>query len=566
MTPEHSILHIIADDLRPELGAYGLRRHTPNIDKLASQGVSFDRAYAQQAVCGPSRNSFMSGRRPDASRSWNFINHFREDHPEWTTLPGLFKDAGRLAVGVGKVYHPQLPPGYDGARSWSGAALPYHNPCWNTADNTSTPATGELKDGDGGLPCVPCPIDVRHYAFHDKNVTVANEWCEVDAFEDTLTIQLALAHLRRLAAGGRSFYLAVGLHKPHMPWQAAPEDFAAVDALLGPGGPPLARRQTPPDGAPGLAMHLTEEQLHADPYHPIGADGARAARRAYYAACAGMDRKLGALLDELEAQRLSETTAVVLHSDHGWHLGELGGWRKFTNFEAATRVPLIVRAPWLARRRGSVHATRVAEVVELVDVLPTVAALAGLPLPAGESFDGRSLLPLLGGPDDGDVEERAAPPPPPPAAFSQYPRRVHDAAAPWDNGIIHEPRASFTHMGFTVRVAEWRYTEWRRWNGSALRAVWCDGAPGIEGGRGDADNVSAELYDHRACNATYPTDFDSPCEDANVAGRAEHAAVVRELSARLRRQFDAPATEGSCGMGVEGCGLAKRGCGWAFKV
>ena len=115
MAQEHSVLHIVVDDLRPELGAYGLRRHSPNIDRMSSQGVSFDRAYAQQTVCGPSRNSFMSGRRPDASRSWNFINHFREDHPEWTSLPGLFKAAGRPAVGVGKLYHPQLPPGYDGA-------------------------------------------------------------------------------------------------------------------------------------------------------------------------------------------------------------------------------------------------------------------------------------------------------------------------------------------------------------------------------------------------------------------------------------------------------------------
>ena len=91
----HSVLHIIVDDLRPELGAYGLPdRHTPNLDRLAHGGTVFDRAYAQQAVCGPSRNSFLTGRRPDRSRSWNFINHFREDHPEWTTLPGLFLAAG----------------------------------------------------------------------------------------------------------------------------------------------------------------------------------------------------------------------------------------------------------------------------------------------------------------------------------------------------------------------------------------------------------------------------------------------------------------------------------------
>ena len=101
MPASRNVLHLIADDLRPELGAYGLNTsYTPHLDRLAAEGVAFDRAYAQQAVCGPSRNSFMSGRRPDASKSWNFINHFREEHPDWTTLPGLFKAAGALALGL----------------------------------------------------------------------------------------------------------------------------------------------------------------------------------------------------------------------------------------------------------------------------------------------------------------------------------------------------------------------------------------------------------------------------------------------------------------------------------
>lgn len=100
----HNIVHVIIDDLRPELGAYGLPdRHTPNIDELAANGTVFFRAYAQQAVCGPSRNSFMTGRRPDRSKCWNFINHFRENHPEWTTIPGLFLRAGGLVSWIGGV-------------------------------------------------------------------------------------------------------------------------------------------------------------------------------------------------------------------------------------------------------------------------------------------------------------------------------------------------------------------------------------------------------------------------------------------------------------------------------
>eukprot|EP00656_Telonema_subtile_P001036 TRINITY_DN10496_c0_g1_i2.p1 TRINITY_DN10496_c0_g1~~TRINITY_DN10496_c0_g1_i2.p1 ORF type:complete len:156 (+),score=28.64 TRINITY_DN10496_c0_g1_i2:188-655(+) len=117
---QRNILHIIVDDLRPELGAYGLaNRSTPNIDALAARGTVFDRAYCQQGVCGPSRNSFLSGRRPDASQSWNFINHFREQHPEWTSLPGIFLKAGMLSLASGKTFHPKLPPAYDSNNSWS---------------------------------------------------------------------------------------------------------------------------------------------------------------------------------------------------------------------------------------------------------------------------------------------------------------------------------------------------------------------------------------------------------------------------------------------------------------
>ena len=132
-----------------------------------------------------------------AQFSWNFINHFREDHPEWTTLPGLFLAAGGEALGAGKAFHPKLPPAYDGNRSWSAAALPYRNPCWNTADDP----TASFQDG--GLPCVPCAIDVEARLFHNVNVSIANDFCEVDAFEDALTVDDALASARDAAESAK---------------------------------------------------------------------------------------------------------------------------------------------------------------------------------------------------------------------------------------------------------------------------------------------------------------------------------------------------------------------------
>ena len=137
----YNILHIIVDDLRAELGAYGLPdRHTPNIDALAASpgATTFLRAYAQQAVCGPSRNSFLSGRRPPTTQTYTFANSFRDVGPDWTSMLGFFKSKGYSVAGVGKIYHPHSPPLDDGAKSWSEAFLPYPewsqggDPCYAT--------------------------------------------------------------------------------------------------------------------------------------------------------------------------------------------------------------------------------------------------------------------------------------------------------------------------------------------------------------------------------------------------------------------------------------------------
>jgi len=559
----HNVVHIVVDDLRPELGAYGLpSRHTPTIDHLAANGTVFDRAYCQQAVCGPSRNSFLTGRRPDASRTWNFINSFRDagsPSANWTTLPGLFLRAGALALGAGKLFHPKMPAAYDGNRSWSafGKNLPFQNPCWNTADSTSSKGcnkTGPASaDCDGGLPCFFCPVDIAAKLDKKIKVSVENEWCTVDAVEDTESVNKAVKLLRAAAADGRQFYLAVGMHKPHMPWQFDASDLAKHP--LDDAHTDVAAQRMPPAGMPDLAYHMSDDAADggahaAGPFlAPMTNKTAATARRAYRAAVTGMDRKLGVLLEALDELGLADSTAVVLHGDHGWHLGEQGAWRKFTNFEASARVPLIVRAPWL-RANGSTPmgtAARSAAFVELVDVLPTIAELAGVPLPAGESFDGVSMVPLLSGgpPQPPPPPPPPSPPPSPPplalplvppyhwapktAAFTQYPRKVKDPAHAWeDNGIIHTDRATFTHMGYSVRTAGWRYTEWAAWNGTQLLPIW-------------GDVPYRELYDFRNASS-YPTDFDA-AERENVANRTQYADVVDQLAALIRTQFGPGATQ-----------------------
>lgn len=204
------------------------------------------------------------------------------------------------------MFHPKIPELYDGARSWSPEALPFHNPCWNTADDPN--ATFQ----DGGLPCIPCLIDIEHYLLKTP-ISVANEMCNTDAYEDTLTVDVAIDMLRNASVSGTPFYLAVGLHKPHIPYQAAQEDWDKhpLESIT------LPKRTMPPDGMPELAYHFSEDSEHANPWQPLSDNATRAARQGYAAALTGMDRKLGNLLAELESLGLTNDTAVVAHSDHG---------------------------------------------------------------------------------------------------------------------------------------------------------------------------------------------------------------------------------------------------------
>jgi len=178
-----------------------------------------------------------------------------------------------------------------------------------------------------------------------------------------------------------------------------------------------------------------------------------------------------------------------------------------TNFDLATRVPFIIRAPWIGNMPR-----RSAALVELVDLAPTMAALAGIPMPEGEVFDGVSLVPLLDG-TAATVKN---------AAFSQYPRRVKGNETWKDNGIIHLPRTEFTHMGYTVRTDGWRYTEWVAWNQSTLAPIW-------------ATVAAQELYDHRG-EPTFPTDFDLG-ENVNVVSNESFAPTVQQLSNIIRTAF-----------------------------
>ncbi|MCP5115657.1 MAG: sulfatase [bacterium] len=404
-----NVLFIAVDDLRPTLGCYGdPAARTPAIDRLASRGLTFDRAYCQQAVCNPSRQSLLTGRRPDTIGVWDLKTHFRQTAPEVVPLPEYFKQRGYFAQSFGKIYHGR--PGMQDAASWS---VPEQ---LHRVDKHEMYLLPENQSGE------------------QQKKMAATEAADVPdiAYPDGRVADRAVEALRVLARREQPFFLAVGFRKPHVPFTAPKRywDLYRRAALAKPENP-LA-----PKGAPALALHNSVElrgYIDIPNKGPIADSKIAEMRHGYYAAVSYIDAQVGRLLDTLAGTGLERRTVVILWSDHGYHLGEHGLWCKTTNFELDSRVPMILAVP--DQRNRGVH-TRA--LVELVDVYPTLLELCGLPAPEG--LEGRSMKPLL---DNPDREWKRA-------VFSQFPR-------PWPASGAPE------HMGYSIRTDSWRYTLWLDW-------------------------------------------------------------------------------------------------------
>ena len=425
-----NVLFIAVDDLRPQLGCYGdpLAR-TPNLDRLASQGTLFNRAYCQQAVCSPSRTSLLTGRRPDTTKIYNLEDHFRDTIPDVVTLPQHFKNNGYHAQAFGKIYHGAL----DDPASWSVPHTPGGGATYGPETQAETRKRRKALQEQG----------VKGNALLQRSKGPAIEAPEVDdgELQDGVTADNAIKALNEIK--DKPFFLAVGFVKPHLPFVAPKRYFDLY--------PPAEQIPLPPDrerpaGAPEMAFtnfgELRNYQgMPKDP-EPVAGQQARELIRAYYAATSYMDAQVGRVIAELERLGLRENTIVILWGDHGWHLGEQGMWCKHTNFENAVRAALMISVPGGRQpKRGA----KTDALVEFVDIYPTLCQLAGLDLPAG--LEGTSFVPLLGDP----ARAWKA------AAFSQYPRQGSKV------------------MGYSVRTDRFRYTEWQeRATGQVLAAELYD--------------------------------------------------------------------------------------------
>ena len=411
-----NVLFIAVDDMRVELGCYGQEQIvSPNLDRLAADGMRFDRAYCQQAVCNPSRASLLTGRYPHSLGVFDLHTHFRDRHPDAVTLPQAFKRAGYRTRCIGKIFHNWVQPQRRGDRpSWSVPSVMHY-----------------FHHGD----------DVPHVGLVPPSLSDVpkTERCDVpdEAYLDGRVAALAAEAIAAQADRNEPFFLAVGFWKPHSPFNAPDAYWRMYDRdAIEPPSP-----SQPPRDVPPLAMHNGRELMNGFRDRPgkRPTDGETLAlRHGYYAAISYVDAQIGRVLDALDESGQRDETIVVFWSDHGYHLGEKTLWAKTSNFELDARVPLLIDAPGLPA--GSTDA-----LTELLDLYPTLCELCRVAPP--DELEGESLVPTLRDPGvAGDA-----------FALTMHPRPAYLADG-------EQP----TTMGLSLRTRRYRYTEWRTFADGAV--------------------------------------------------------------------------------------------------
>ena len=383
----YNILIISVDDLRPELGCYGNPIiQTPNIDKLASSAYVFNNHYVQSAICGPSRSSLLIGK---VSQQWDPWGEFRKtDHePDAPiALPHLFKKNGYKTIGIGKITHE---PGGVMDEAQSIAQIPFS---WDTTYTAvgkwKTPwrAFFAYSNGDAHNTAMRIGVDTPRIPYEAGDV-------DDEGYPDGLNAIEAIKQLRKLKEEGDPFLLALGFYKPHLPFNAPKKywDMYERNEI------PKAENNFTPRNLNNIysvnkSPEVTTHYPWPDGPGNVTPESAKTLKHGYYASVSYIDALVGKVLDELERLDLSKKTIVVFWSDHGWHLGEHTMFGKMSNFEIATRSPLIIRVPHITNEGGKLN-----QLTESIDIYPTLAELCGLDYP--DNLDGESIVDVLKNPD-----------------------------------------------------------------------------------------------------------------------------------------------------------------------
>jgi len=438
-----NVLFIAVDDLKPMMGCYGDSLiKTPNLDQLAKTGVVFTNTHCQQAVCAPSRASLLTGKRPDFTKIYDLKTLIRDKNPQVKTLPQYFKEIGYTSAAVGKVFDVRsVDQGHD-SLSWS---IPYE------------PVKGANSRGGG-------------YVYETRRIST-----EAPDVADSLTLdgrvlKRSSALLSDLAGKDTPFFLAVGFHKPHLPFVAPKKYWELYDRNDFQVHPFQEHAKDAPEFAyqPGWEIRSIYQDIPKT--ERISDNKQLELIHGYHACVSFIDQQIGLLIKQLDDLGLRENTIIVLWGDHGWHLGDHDMWCKHSNYEQATHSPLVIS--YGDKYKGTSHSP-----TEFVDVFPTICDLAGLGLP--HTLDGESLVPVMSGEKE-SVKD---------FAVSQFHR----------NGNL---------MGYAFRNERYRYIVWLK---SKFKKDEVDPF--------DEDLVVArELYDYRK----------DPMETINVVDDKAYQTILKE--------------------------------------
>ena len=384
-----NVLFVVCDDLNTHVSTSGYEPIlTPNLAGFAKESMTFNRAFCQYPVCGPSRASFLSGLYPQASRVLNNTLDIRTTRPGTISMPQFFKENGYWTAGVGKVFHNTKSD--HGEIAWN-ESLRFEN------DELAVVREARLKfEAEHGS--IDKQPNKRKWKELKRKVSA-----KLDAqtppgrgrsgltdaqHKDGKNARQVVRWLEGKPYGDKPFFIALGLQKPHVPF-LAPDKYFDLYPLN-----EITYRSDRSDLWDFIPKSAISKRYGAFGFelgkenHPLR----REYMQAYHACVSFIDAQLGLVLDALKKNGLWEETVVVFTSDHGYHLGDHFIWGKVTLFDVGARVPFIVRAPGLSKSGATSEA-----MVELIDVYPTLADLAGLKAP--DHLQGASLRPLLGHPD-----------------------------------------------------------------------------------------------------------------------------------------------------------------------
>ncbi|MBT3547487.1 MAG: sulfatase [Flavobacterium sp.] len=366
---KQNILFISIDDFRPKVSSYGeTKMITPNIDKLASEGLQFNNAYTNIAVCGASRASIMTGIRPSEKRFNDFSTRASVDTPDAIPLNQIFKENGYETISYGKIYHHKD----DFQEYWSekdGGQIQSDFQDPKSIARVENAGTGEYGKKQ---PTFEYP-DVDDYAYNDGKIT-----------------KKAIDKLKILKRENKPFFMAIGYVSPHLPFIQPKKywDMYDHDAIK------LADNSFQPKNSPDIAIEAQHNSAEMRKnYLDIPSEGklddslARNLIHGYYASVTYMDALIGELIKGLDDLGLRENTTIVFWSDHGYFLGEHGFWCKHSTFEEAVKIPFIISSPKHVKNKMTASFT------ELVDVYPTLCDIANIEAP--NYLQGKSLMPVL---------------------------------------------------------------------------------------------------------------------------------------------------------------------------